>query len=80
MDDFKRLVFEKFLSPPGQGKSGKAEDYKAEAYKASSGDYVGTQNPYDRLRRMLRAMFPHYPDLFDINGGAAGDDGEDLRR
>jgi hypothetical protein len=67
MDDSKRLFFEQFLSPPGtknQGqKSGKAEDYKV-----TSDEYVGRQNPYDRLRRTLRTLFPGYPDLFDING------------
>ncbi len=39
------------------------------------GGYVDTNNqPYDRLRRSLKRVFPGYPDVFDHNGSSDADE------
>ena len=54
-DKLKRI--EKYLAP---------DKDRDKSDKRLTGGYVQTDNqPYDRLRRSLKRVFPGYPDVFD---------------
>ncbi len=65
MDDTLKRIEKYFL---------RDEEDTAEKLRSPRGYVDPSNQPYDRLRRSLRRIFPGYPDVFDHNGSANADE------